>query len=72
MATLTQAQQKAAAKTGKKVSTSELIDWFTILRQYPEEEVLGKLNGELPFAQVLLKYWHDYREYLYSSQEERK
>ena len=64
--------ERDSGKTGKKVSTSELIDWFTILRQYPEEEVLGKLNGELPFAQVLLKYWHDYREYLYSSQEERK
>lgn len=48
----------------KKVSTSELIDWFTILRAYPEEETLAKLKGELPFAGALLKYWKDYQEYL--------
>ncbi|WP_353932192.1 MoxR family ATPase [Okeanomitos corallinicola TIOX110] len=59
-------------KTGKKVSTSELIDWFTILREYPEDEALSKLEGELPFAGVLLKYWKDYRDYLLPSQEEQK
>ncbi|MEH2093488.1 AAA family ATPase [Nostoc sp.] len=59
-------------KTGKKVSTSELIDWFTILREYPEDEALSKLQGELPFAGVLLKYWKDYRDYLLPSQEEQK
>lgn len=56
--------EKDIGKTGKKVSTSELIDWFTILRQYPEDEALRKLEGELPFAGVLLKYWKDYRDYL--------
>lgn len=58
-------------KTGKKVSTSELIDWFTILREYPEDEALSKLQGELPFAGVLLKYWKDYRDYLLPSREEK-
>jgi MoxR-like ATPase len=56
--------EKDIGKTGKKVSTSELIDWFTILRRYPEDEALKKLKGELPFAGVLLKYWKDYRDYL--------
>lgn len=56
--------EKDIGKTGKKVSTSELIDWFTILRQYPEDEALRKLEGELPFAGTLLKSWKDYRDYL--------
>ncbi|QSJ18942.1 MoxR family ATPase [Nostoc sp. UHCC 0702] len=57
-------------KTGKKVSTSELIDWFTILRKYSNDEALSLLKGELPFAGVLLKYWKDYRDYLLTSGEE--
>ena len=58
--------------TGKKVSTSELIDWFTILRQYPEDQALAKLNGELPFAGALLKSWKDYRNYGSTPGEEKK
>lgn len=49
---------------GKKVSTSELIDWFLILKNYPEEEALKKLGGELPFVSVLLKSWDDHQRYL--------
>jgi hypothetical protein len=64
--------ERDSGRTGKKVSTSELIDWFTILRQYPEDEALAKLQGELPFAGVLLKYWKDYREYLRAPREEKK
>lgn len=64
--------ERDSARTGKKVSTSELIDWFTILRQYPEDEILAKLQGELPFAEVLLKSWKDYREYLHVPREEKK
>ena len=64
--------ERDSGRTGKKVSTSELIDWFTILRQYPEDEALAKLQGELPFAEVLLKSWKDYREYLHVPQEEKK
>ncbi len=63
--------EKDIGKPGKKVSTSELIDWFTILRQYPEEETLRKLEGELPFAGALLKYWKDYRDYLNPPREDK-
>ena len=63
--------EKDIGKTGKKVSTSELIDWFTILQQYPEDKALEKLKGELPFAGVLLKYWKDYRDYLRPPREEK-
>ncbi|MBW4446634.1 MAG: MoxR family ATPase [Spirirestis rafaelensis WJT71-NPBG6] len=50
--------------TGKNVSTSELIDWFRVLRRYPEDEVLAKLKGKLPFLGVLLKSWDDHVRYL--------
>jgi MoxR-like ATPase len=49
---------------GKKVSTSELIDWFTVLRRHPRDEVLQKLEGRLPYLSVLLKSWEDHRRYL--------
>jgi len=63
--------EKDSSKTGKKVSTSELIDWFTILREYPEDEALKKLQGKLPFAGILLKYWKDYRDYLLPQREDK-
>jgi MoxR-like ATPase len=64
--------EKDIAKAGKKVSTSELIDWFTILRQYPEDEMLSKLNGKIPFAGVLIKdSWGKYSDYLSSTQEDK-
>ncbi|OCQ93509.1 ATPase [Nostoc sp. MBR 210] len=64
------------SKIGKKVSTSELIDWFKILQKHykdkDENEVLVTLKGELPFAGALLKYWKDYRpEYLNSPREQK-
>jgi MoxR-like ATPase len=63
---------KMDAKIGKKVSTSELIDWFTILRQYPEDKILLKLKGKLPFAGVLIKeHWDEYRDYLSSAQGDK-
>jgi MoxR-like ATPase len=49
---------------GKKVSTSELIDWFDILRRHPEDEALKKLAGKLPYPGLLLKSWDDHRRYL--------
>lgn len=49
---------------GKTVSTSELIDWFRVLRNQPEDEILAKLQGKLPYAQVLLKRWEDHIRYL--------
>lgn len=51
---------------GKKVSTSELIDWFEVLRRYPDNEVLAKLDGKLPYPGVLLKSWEDHIRYLRS------
>ncbi|HEY1348479.1 MAG TPA: MoxR family ATPase [Ktedonobacteraceae bacterium] len=56
--------QEDKGEMGKMVSTSELIDWFLVLKDYPEDEVLEKLGGELPFACVLLKSWDDHQRYL--------
>jgi MoxR-like ATPase len=58
---------KDKGEAGKKVSTSELIDWFRVLRKYPEDEVLKKLDGKLPYAGVLLKTWEDHVRYLRGS-----
>jgi MoxR-like ATPase len=49
---------------GKKVSTSELIDWFSILHHYSQDEILAKLDGKLPYPSILLKSWDDHRRYL--------
>lgn len=51
-------------EAGKKVSTSEFIDWFRVLQRYPQDEILVKLDGQLPFASVLLKSWDDHDRYL--------
>ncbi|MGD1805229.1 AAA family ATPase [Dapis sp. BLCC M126] len=51
-------------ETGKKVSTSELIDWFAILNEYPPEEILERLEIELPFASTLLKSRSDREDFL--------
>lgn len=51
-------------EAGKKTSTSEFLDWFRVLQRYPEDEVLAKLEGRLPFASVLLKSWDDHERYL--------
>jgi MoxR-like ATPase len=51
-------------KVGKKVSTSELIDWFKVLRRHPQDEILAKLEGKLPYPWVLLKSWEAHRRYL--------
>lgn len=48
----------------KKVSTSELIDWFRMLYRYGTEQALEKLKGELPYPGVLLKSWNDHLRYL--------
>jgi MoxR-like ATPase len=52
-------------ETAKKVSTSELIDWFTVLNEYPPEEILKKLKHiqKLPHATTLLKTRQDRIEY---------
>jgi hypothetical protein len=51
-------------ENGKKVSTSELIDWFHVLSDYPHDQILAALNGKLVFPSVLLKSWPDHQRYL--------
>ena len=48
---------------GKKVSTSELIDWFNVLNHYSMDEALAVAQGKLP-ASILLKSWDDHIRYL--------
>ena len=51
-------------KTRKKVSTSELLDWFALVSDEPTGAILSQLkSGELPFAGVLLKNHQDYERY---------
>jgi MoxR-like ATPase len=56
--------RKGRGEAGKNVSTSELIDWFKVLRSHPQDETLRKLDGKLPFLGVLLKSWSDHQRYL--------
>ncbi len=63
---LREKMRKDKGEAGKKVSTSELIDWFRVLRRYPEDQALMQLTGKLPFAGVLLKSWEDHIRYLRS------
>ena len=61
-------------EAGKKVSTSELIDWFTVLNDFEPEKVLAWLGESdeepeedkeqtLPFSNALLKSQDDYQTY---------
>ena len=59
---LRQEMRKDKGDAGKKVSTSELLDWFRVLC-HREDEVLTRLARELLFPGVLLKSWEDYRVY---------
>ncbi|MEI8131901.1 MAG: MoxR family ATPase [Leptolinea sp.] len=51
-------------KVGKKVSTSELLDWFQVLSSFPEDDILQQFykNG-MPFAGILLKNWEDQQRF---------
>ena len=60
-------RERMGEAAGKKVSTSELIDWFKVLHQFPDNESLNKLNGKIPFAGVLLKRWEQHLRYLKST-----
>ncbi|MFS0514488.1 AAA family ATPase [Nostoc sp. UIC 10607] len=64
---LREEMRKDKGEAGKKVSTSELIDWFRLLRRYPQDEALAKLDGKIPYAGVLLKSWDDHVRYLRQS-----
>lgn len=56
-------QEKGDA--GKNVSTSELIDWVCVLLgRYPQDQIVARLEEQLPFESVLLKSWDDQRRYL--------
>ena len=61
--TLRQKMDNQRELGGKLVSTSELIDWFSVLKLEPEEQALAKLEGKLPYAGVLLKSWEHQRLY---------
>jgi MoxR-like ATPase len=69
---LRQQMEQQKGKVGKKVSTSELIDWFAILRRHPDDEALSLLKGILPYPEVLLKSWEDHLRYLQSLPVEKK
>jgi MoxR-like ATPase len=48
---------------GKRVGTSELLDWVRVLADRPEDEALRLLAGTLPFPGVLLKSWEDHARF---------
>ncbi len=56
--------QMEKGKAGKKASTSELLDWFAVLQQFPEDQILQELESKIPFPEVLLKKWKDHLRYL--------
>lgn len=60
---LREEMRKDKGDAGKKVSTSELMDWMRVLSHYPQDEVLKKLEQELLYPGILLKSWDDYRRY---------
>ena len=56
--------QQDKGDAGKKVSTSELMDWIDMLLKHnSDDEILSKLKTELLYPGVLLKSWDDYRRY---------
>jgi MoxR-like ATPase len=56
-------QKMAGGPAAKKVSTSELIDWFHVLVDFSKTGDLEKFYQELLYPGVLLKSWDDYRNY---------
>lgn len=43
----------------KKISTSELIDWCSILLKYEDKEIEEILTGKIPFSSILFKNRED-------------
>lgn len=64
--------QEEKGEAGKKVSTSELIDWFNVLRRYPQDEIIANHKVQLPYLGTLLKSWDDHRIYLRQFQLEEE
>ncbi|MDX2244918.1 MAG: MoxR family ATPase [Leptolyngbyaceae cyanobacterium bins.302] len=60
---LREEMRKDKGDAGKKVSTSELMDWVRVLSHYQKDQILSKLKSELLYPGVLLKSWDDYRRY---------
>lgn len=60
---LREEMRRDKGEAGKKVSTSELMDWVRILSHHQDDEILSKLKTELLYPGVLLKSWDDYRRY---------
>jgi hypothetical protein len=55
----------------KKISTSELLDWFKVLRHYhPDDKILDELSEKLLYPGVLIKNWEDYQRDVLSSRSE--
>ncbi|MGK7897662.1 MAG: AAA family ATPase [Xenococcus sp. (in: cyanobacteria)] len=57
-------EKMSKGKAGKKASTSELLDWFAVLQQFPEDQILQELESKIPFPEVLLKKWEDHLRYI--------
>ncbi|HAC64858.1 MAG TPA: MoxR family ATPase [Cyanothece sp. UBA12306] len=60
---LRKAMEKKNNYGAKIVSTSELIDWFQVLKLSPEATILAKLEETLPYPGVLLKSREHHRLY---------
>ena len=67
---LRDSMSKEKGEARKNVSTSELIDWFRVLRRNPQDEILKQLEGRLPYPSILLKSWDDHRRYLARTDQE--
>jgi len=63
-------KRKRTNDSEKIVSTSELIDWFKLLKNNPNDQILEKLKGALPYSPALVKRWDDHVEFVLS--EKRK
>jgi MoxR-like ATPase len=66
---LRQQMERDKGMAGKRVSTSELLDWFAILRLHPMDSILTQLDGQLPYPEVLLKSWEDHLRYIQDPRE---
>ena len=61
---LRQEMEKDKDEVGKKVSTSELMDWLEMLLTHSESDLRKRLETEFPYPGILLKNWDDYRRYI--------
>jgi len=62
--------ERHRGRAGKRVSTSELLDWFAVLRRDPEKARQALAGDGLPYPQVLLKSWEDHLHYLRQTVED--